>query len=77
MDLHTKRTGHLDFVDKTLETAKPIDLEQQVGKDGHGDVGGCDGTEGGNGESDGDFFLCRSTFFIIQVVLGYLDFFYH
>ncbi|XVF37986.1 hypothetical protein REPUB_Repub20aG0058700 [Reevesia pubescens] len=26
-DLHTKRTGHTDFVDKTLETAKPISLE--------------------------------------------------
>lgn len=27
-DLHTKRTGHADFSDKTLETAKPIELEQ-------------------------------------------------
>lgn len=26
-DLHTKRTGHGDFADKTLEAAKPIDLE--------------------------------------------------
>ncbi|KAL5998748.1 hypothetical protein ACLOJK_009695 [Asimina triloba] len=26
-DLHTKRTGHTDFSDKTLEAAKPIDLE--------------------------------------------------
>ena len=26
-DLHTKRTGHTEFVDKTLEVAKPISLE--------------------------------------------------
>uniref|UniRef100_A0A1D1XUY9 UBX domain-containing protein 1-A n=1 Tax=Anthurium amnicola TaxID=1678845 RepID=A0A1D1XUY9_9ARAE len=26
-DLHTKRTGHSDFADKTLEGAKPIELE--------------------------------------------------
>lgn len=26
-DLHTKRTGHSEFVDKTSEAAKPISLE--------------------------------------------------
>lgn len=26
-DLHTKRTGHDEFVDKTAESAKPIELE--------------------------------------------------
>lgn len=26
-DLHTKRTGHSEFVDKTLESVKPISLE--------------------------------------------------
>jgi len=26
-DLHTKRTGHSEFVDKTSETVKPISLE--------------------------------------------------
>lgn len=26
-DLHTKRTGHAEFVDKTSESAKPISLE--------------------------------------------------
>lgn len=26
-DLHTKRTGHTEFVDKTSEAAKPISLE--------------------------------------------------
>lgn len=26
-DLHTKRTGHIDFVDKTSEVTKPINLE--------------------------------------------------
>jgi hypothetical protein len=29
VDLHKKRTGHEDFVDKTLEEAKPIDLESK------------------------------------------------
>ena len=28
-DLHTKRTGHPDFADKTAETAKPIVLENK------------------------------------------------
>ncbi|KAB8087378.1 hypothetical protein EE612_011564 [Oryza sativa] len=27
VDLHTKRTGHTEFTDKTMEAAKPIDLE--------------------------------------------------
>ncbi|XP_062219122.1 uncharacterized protein LOC133918965 [Phragmites australis] len=27
VDLHTKRTGHTEFADKTMEAAKPIDLE--------------------------------------------------
>lgn len=26
-DLHTKRTGHTEFVDKTAEVTKPISLE--------------------------------------------------
>lgn len=26
-DLHTKRTGHTEFVDKTADTVKPISLE--------------------------------------------------
>lgn len=26
-DLHTKRTGHTEFVDKTADAAKPISLE--------------------------------------------------
>lgn len=26
-DLHTKRTGHTEFADKTSEAAKPISLE--------------------------------------------------
>lgn len=26
-DLHTKRTGHTEFLDKTAEAAKPISLE--------------------------------------------------
>ncbi|KAI4981171.1 hypothetical protein ZWY2020_021656 [Hordeum vulgare] len=27
VDLHKKRTGHAEFTDKTMEAAKPIDLE--------------------------------------------------
>ena len=30
VDLHTKRTGHKDFTDKTAEAAKPIDLETSL-----------------------------------------------
>ncbi|THG19383.1 hypothetical protein TEA_000909 [Camellia sinensis var. sinensis] len=30
-DLHTKRTGHHEFVDRTLETVKPISLDVQKG----------------------------------------------
>lgn len=26
-DLHTKRTGHAEFIDKTADAAKPISLE--------------------------------------------------
>lgn len=29
VDLHKKRTGHGDYIDKTLEEAKPIDLESK------------------------------------------------
>ncbi|KAK6145813.1 hypothetical protein DH2020_019682 [Rehmannia glutinosa] len=32
-DLHTKRTGHTEFVDKTSEAAKPISLEAPKPKD--------------------------------------------
>ncbi|KAJ0969655.1 hypothetical protein J5N97_022532 [Dioscorea zingiberensis] len=34
MDLHTKRTGHAEFANKTSETAKPIDLEKPAKADG-------------------------------------------
>ena len=34
--MHTKRTGHNEFVDKTSEAVKPISLEVQ--KDPKGDV---------------------------------------
>ena len=30
VDLHTKRTGHKDFVDKTTEVANPINLEASL-----------------------------------------------
>lgn len=31
--MHTKRTGHTDFVDKTAEAAKPISLEAPKNSD--------------------------------------------
>ena len=39
-DLHTKRTGHTEFVDKTLEAEKPISLEvpKAAGADADGAV---------------------------------------
>lgn len=32
-DLHSKRTGHNEFVDKTSETVQPISLEAPKQKD--------------------------------------------
>lgn len=42
-DLHTKRTGHTDFVDKTSEATKPISLEvpKVAATEGEGEVGAC------------------------------------
>ena len=42
--MHTKRTGHTDFVDKTSEAAKPITLEAPKAADGSEDSGQPQGT---------------------------------
>lgn len=41
-DLHTKRTGHTEFTDKTAEAAAPIVLEKPVA-----------GPSGSGGSNDG------------------------
>ena len=33
LDLHPKRMGHKDFTEKTVEVAKPIDLEASLNPD--------------------------------------------
>lgn len=33
-DLHTKRTGHSDFVDRTMEEAKSLELDAPAKVDG-------------------------------------------
>ena len=40
-DLHTKRTGHTEFVDKTSEATKPISLEvpKVAATEGEGEAG--------------------------------------
>lgn len=46
-DLHTKRTGHTEFVDKTSEAAKPISLEVQKDQKADAEMeeaGGASGT---------------------------------
>ena len=50
-DLHTKRTGHTEFVDRTLEAAKPISLEVlKVATDSEEAV-----AEGSTSQSEGTF----------------------
>jgi hypothetical protein len=40
-DLHTKRTGHSEYADKTAESAKPIVLEKPIA----GSSGTSDGAD--------------------------------
>lgn len=49
-DLHTKRTGHTKFADKTSETAKPISLEVPKPKD---DVEMAEAGEGSSTQQEG------------------------
>jgi hypothetical protein len=71
-DLHTKRTGHTEFVDKTSETAKPISLEVPKGDSESQEGGTSDQNEGGGfyNKLSGDFgSICVSDLFIINLVL--------
>jgi len=52
-DLHTKRTGHTEFADKTAEAAKPISLEVPKGN--------SESQEGGTSDqNEGDAFIFYS-----------------
>lgn len=53
-DLHTKRTGHTDFVDRTEEEAKPIDLETPKAPAANSEEGGTSGSNEAQG-----FFLVQ------------------
>lgn len=46
--MHTKRTGHVDFLDKTLEASKPIVLETPKPSSSES----LEGAKSGDGESD-------------------------
>jgi len=51
--LHTKRTGHTEFADKTAEAAKPISLEVPKGN--------SESQEGGTSDqNEGDAFIFYS-----------------
>lgn len=57
--MHTKRTGHTEFVDKTSEAAKPISLE--VPKE---DAASHDDTVGASADqNEGDVFFFFFFFF--------------
>lgn len=51
-DLHTKRTGHTEFVDKTSEAAKPISLEVPKATDGEESKMDVDASSSGNTEGN-------------------------
>ena len=57
MDLHTKRTGHAEFTDKTLEAAKPIDLEAPLKPASESMAMDVDAS--GSGEPQGDVSKLR------------------
>lgn len=51
-DLHTKRTGHTEFVDKTTETVKPISLEAAP-KQPAMEIDNADGSSGSGDAAEG------------------------
>lgn len=53
-DLHTKRTGHTEFADKTSEAAKPISLEAPKPKD---DVDMVEAGNGSNSNKEGNDYI--------------------
>lgn len=53
-DLHTKRTGHTEFTDKTAEGVKPISLEVPKAKADDEDMAEVgDDTDDGTGQHEG------------------------
>ena len=71
-DLHTKRTGHTEFVDKTSEAAKPINLESPNTANA-ADGASMDVDASGSGQSEGTFpFKCVTLFTILYVLLKFL-----
>ena len=61
-DLHTKRTGHTEFVDKTLEAAKPISLEVPKAADADADGAVDASTSQSEGTSQFSAFVCVAIF---------------
>lgn len=53
--MHTKRTGHTDFVDKTSEAAKPISLEAPKASADSGEAMDVDAS--GNSQPPGTFAI--------------------
>lgn len=51
-DLHTKRTGHIEFTDKTAEGVKPISLEVPKAKADDEDMAEV-GDDSGTGQHEG------------------------
>jgi len=56
VDLHTKRTAHTEFADKTAEVAKPIDLEAPL-KPASEDAMDVDASASASGEPRGWFLF--------------------
>lgn len=69
-DLHTKRTGHLDFTDKTLEAAKPIELEASkvptiTSED---NAAGAVAVASESGQSEGNSFVSMHTAVLVSTI---------
>lgn len=68
-DLHTKRTGHTEFSDKTSETTKPIALE--VAKNpSSSDVDMVDASS--SGEPEGICYLIFSLLVLVCCLIRYI-----
>ena len=62
--MHTKRTGHSEFADKTSEAVKPISLEVQ--KDPKGDVDMEEDAGGSNSGQVEGTVRCVCTWFCVS-----------
>lgn len=56
-DLHTKRTGHTEFTDKTAEGVKPISLEVPKAKAGEDEDMAEGNDDSGTGQHEGSNLL--------------------